>query len=114
MNPYDCYEIVGSYATSTLAVTANIFTSDHTLTSTVKTGSTAVPSSDISIGVSQVAINLNTSLVTANKIYEVYAGYVINLRGGSVFTKNAFFNTFKLSTQQTSDDLTMPRSPHCF
>ena len=65
------------------------------------------------MGISQASIDIS-SFLADNKIYEVYAGYAINLRGGSVFTKNAFFNTFRLSTQLTSDDLMMPRNPHCF
>lgn len=44
----------------------------------------------------------------------MYAGYVVNLRGGSVFTKNAFFNTFRIASQTASDDLMMSRNPHCF
>lgn len=48
-----------------------------------------------------------------NKIYEVYAGYLIDL-ANDPSAKNAFFNTFRISTQISSDDLMAQRHPHCF
>ena len=111
---YTCWHILGTFPGGQLNVQASTFTSDHTLTSTTLTGQTAVANSSITIGVSQVSIDLDPTIILDNKIYEVYAGYVVNLRGGSVFTKNAFFNTFRLSSQTASDDLMMPRTPHCF
>ena len=89
-----------------------VFDSDSTLTSTARTNSVTLPSTAYAIGVSQVAITF-TSYVSVNKIYEVYAGYQVNL-GNDPSAKNAFFNTFKIANQTSSDDLMAQRHPACF
>jgi len=112
-NPYKCLEMTGSQSNNAITgVTVYAFDSDSTLTSTAKTNQIVLPSTSIVNGVAQVVITI-TSYLTENNIYEAYAGYQVDL-GNDLNAKNAFFNTFKLSTQTSSDDLMAQRHPVCF
>lgn len=51
-------------------------------------------------------------LITTNKIYELYVGYVVNLRSNTT-TKNGFFMTFQIYNQKSSDNLLMQRNVGC-
>lgn len=121
-NGYSCLGITP--ATSGGAVTSltvQTWTTDSTASSGLSS-KTAYGGTN-SVGTTQSSISLNTLLgitsitdvsTAANKpkIYEVYVGYVDALQADSR-TKNAFFHTFRISTQTDSDDLFMQRNPQC-
>ena len=113
-NPYKCIEIIASLTNGVLTnISASVFDSDSTLTSITKSNLINLSSNLITNGSSQVGI-IFTSYVSENKIYEVYAGYRPDLRNDPIMSKNAFFNTFKIANQTSSDDLMAQRHPHCF
>lgn len=106
-------EATGSQSGGSItSVAVLVWNSDYTLTNTVRNNQTTLSPSLVSIGVSQVSININ-AYVQTDTIYEAWAGYTLDL-GNSPLAKNAFFNTFKISTQTSSDDLMAQRHPHCF
>jgi len=112
LDPYTCVEAVGSQANGAITnVAINAWSTDSTLTNTAIT-KTPLNSSLVTIGVSQVSINIH-SFVVENTIYEAWAGYRIDL-GNDPLSKNAFFNTFRIAAQNNSDDLMAQRNPHCF
>jgi hypothetical protein len=112
LNSYTCLEVVSTTTSGAVSgITVSSYISDYNL-NTQPASTTPLPSSTISIGTSQVSTIID-SFVTNNTIYEVYAGYQRDPRNDPL-SKNAFFHTFRLPAQQTSDDLMMQRHPHCF
>jgi hypothetical protein len=112
-NAYKCIIVTATQSNNVITtVSATTFDSDSTLTSTARTNAATIASASIAIGVSQIAITL-TPYLSDNKIYEVYAGYKVDL-GNDPLAKNAFFNTFRIASQTSSDDLLAQRHPQCF
>lgn len=86
------------------------WTADSTLSSPNIT-TTSPYTQNITNSSSQVIIDIKP-LLSTNKIYEVYVGYVVALMRDSK-SKNAFFMTFQLPNQKSSDNLFMQRNVAC-
>lgn len=113
-NNYTCLSVVPTVSAGTItSVTMNTWTSDSNINTFSAKSSYPSSNADLTSSNKQTQITITASLLSNNKIYELYAGYQDRLQTDSQ-TKNAFFSTFKISSQTDNSNLMMQRNVVCF
>lgn len=113
-NGYTCLSVVPIVSAGTItSVTMNTWTSDSNINTFSAKSSYPSSNADLTSSNRQTQITITSLMLFDNKTYELYAGYQDRLQADSQ-TKNAFFSTFKLTSQTDNSNLMMQRNVACF